>query len=489
MTRVSRLGCRDTMRNHVPTKAMVMICWMLASFADACTIGSFGPGSTVDGRPILWKNRDVTNPNQAMRYLQGSRFAYITNIYAGDTLNAWAGINETGFAIMNSNSFNIDDDDGTVMNLALATCATLDDFSRLLDSLNINGRQTPANYGAFDATGAAAIFEASNVFYVRHNTTEDSFDFLIRANYSMSGNPGRQTGRSRYLRAMELALPTARERRVDTRFVVQTLARDLGAFGFNPYPLPFDSVLGSLPRGFLPTESSLCRVTTRSVEVMVGPRPGRLPATGMMWVMLGPAEVSLPVPLWVRAGPVHSLLAGDGTALLCDEALRLHDYVHSSDDFPNAVNTYRLKDMYDSFAPAESVLFVMVDSAEAAWGRTGPSPEQARQVTDRACSMVLNAYLDFWDRVNRRTETRPMAGGFGTRQNVSRDTVLLQLPEAAAGHRVCLYDAAGRQVAELEPDAGNSQVKWAPAGLKSGSYFIVFPGVSGLAPQRFTYCR
>ncbi|MEO0077837.1 MAG: hypothetical protein ABIK86_02430, partial [candidate division WOR-3 bacterium] len=286
---------------------------------------------------------------------------------------------------------------------------------------------------------------------------------------------------------MELALPAARERRIDTRFVVQTLARDLGAFKFNPYPLPFDSVLGELPRGFLPTDSSLCRVTTRSVEIMVGPRAGSLPSTGMMWVMLGPAEVSLPVPLWVQAGPVHELLSGDGTALLCDEALRLHEHVHSSDEFPSAVNTYRLKDMYDNFALTESSLFALVESAEIEWGRTGPSPDQARQVTDQACSMVLNAYLDFWDRVNRRTETRPLAGGYGTRQNVSRDTVLLRLPEAARAGRVCVYDATGRQVADMTAEPG--QLKWAITDLKSGSYFIVFPRASGLAPQRFIYCR
>jgi hypothetical protein len=460
---------------------------LLTSSAIACTIGAFGTGSTSDGRPVLWKNRDVSNANQAMRFLQGSRFRYVTNIYAGDTLNAWAGINEAGFAIMNSNSFNIDDDDGTVMNLALGSCASLDDFARLLDSLNVNGRQTPANYGAFDATGSAAVFEASNDFYVRHNTSEDSLDFLIRANYSMSGNPARQTGRNRYLRAMQLALPVAAAQLVDVRFVVRTLARDLGALNFDPYPLPFDSVLGGLPRGFLPTESSLCRVTTRSVEVMVGPRPGASPATGMMWVMLGPAEVSLPIPLWVQAGPVHEFLGGEGTALLCDEALRLHEYVHSSDEFPAAVNTFRLSDMYSSFVPTESALFVMVDSAEDAWGVAGPSPEQARAVTDRAVSAVLNAYLDFWDRVNRESELRPIAEGCGTWQNVSRDTVLLRLPAGAAAGRVLLYDAAGRRVADMTADAG--RLKWAPTGIKSGSYFIVFPTDSGLAPQRFIYCR
>jgi hypothetical protein len=145
--------------------------------------------------------------------------------------------------------------------------------------------------------------------------------------------------------------------------------------------------------------------------------------------------------------------------------------------------------MYDSFVPAESALFAMVDSAEEAWGGSGPSLEQARDVTDRAVSAVLNAYLDFWDRVNRETEFRPLAEGYGTWQNVSRDTMLLRLPAGAVAGRVLLYDAAGRQVADMTADNGAGRLKWAPAGLKSGSYFIVFPADSGLKPQRFTYCR
>jgi hypothetical protein len=66
--------------------------------------------------------------------------------------------------------------------------------------------------------------------------------------------------------------------------------------------------------------------------------------------------------------------------------------------------------------------------------------------------------------------------------------MLLRLPGGTPG-RVFLYDAAGRRVAEMKPDAANGRLKWAPSGIMSGSYFIVFPRSSGLAPQRFTYCR
>ena len=465
------------------------------SFPRACTIGAFGPNSTVDGRTILWKNRDVSDPNQAMRFFRGSRYRYVTNVYAGDTFNAWAGYNEVGFAIMNSNSFNIagrdglDADDGTIMSLALATCASLEEFSLLLDSLNISGRETPANFGVFDSTGATAMFEASNLFYVRHDADEDSLGFQIRANYSMSGNPGRMTGRERYLRAMQLAVPARQQDRIDVRFIIYTLARDVGALNFDPYPLPFDGVIGELPRGYLPTESSLCRVTTRSVEIMVGPRPGWSAASSMMWVMLGPAEVSIPVPVWVQAGPMPELIDGTHQSILCDEALRLHDFIHSAPEFPGAVNTFRLKQLYDNFAATESLLLRCVDSCEAAWGPTGPTSEQARWVTSYAANLVLGAYVDFWDSMNRDGTVVIGDRGAGAWQNVSRDTVLFRLPPGTATGTVGIYDAGGRQVAAMAPQPGQSLIRWLPAGLRSGSYFAVFPALSGLRPLRFTFLR
>jgi len=478
-----------------------LLVWSLVlsplSFSYGCTIGAFGPGATVDGRPILWKNRDVTNQDQEMMFFQGERYKYVTNVYAGDTANAWAGYNEVGFAIMNSNSFNIIDrndggaDDGTIMKTALATCATVDDFGRLMDSLDStsNGRTTPANFGVFDSTGMTAIFEASNLYYVRYNAQDESLGLLIRANYSMSGSPSRQTGRERWERAMELVVPARQRNRIDARFVIQTLTRDLGAKGFNPYPLPYEGRVGELPFGYLPTDSSLARHSTRSAEIMVGPRPGARTGSGMMWMVLGPPEVSLPVPVWVQAGPVPELLNGPERALFCDEAIQLHGYVHSDPTYPAAANTFRLRELYDSFASVESAIFALVESSEARWGPTGPTPEQARSVTLQACDSVLAAYINFWDYVNREAQIHRPDGRYGTWQNVTRDTIVLRFPPDARPGSAQVFDALGRKVAEMNLTPGQTVVTWEPSGLRSGNYFVVFPSGSGVRQLRFTYFR
>ncbi|MCX6841042.1 MAG: hypothetical protein NTX53_01980 [candidate division WOR-3 bacterium] len=444
---------------------------------------------------MLWKNRDVNDENQEVRYFAGPKYRYVTNVYAADTLSAWAGINEAGFAIMNSNSFNImvrDEglaDDGNIMSLALGTCATVNEFAVLLDSLNVIGRETPANYGVFDSTGTTSIFEASNLFYNRYDCADDTIGLIIRANYSVSGSPNRETGKNRYERAMQLAVPARHENRIDSRFIIRTLTRDIGRTFLDPYPLPFEDTYDTLPPGYLPVESTLCRRTTRSAEVMVGVRPGEPVGRTMMWVLLGSPEVSLPVPVWVQGGTLPEALDGPAHAPICDEAIRLRDYVRCDPDHPVADNTYRLADLLDRIAPAEEHLFGMVDSAEAGWPLTGPTPEQATALTSQACTIVLNAYLQFWEYLRREPyspipDTAPTIG-----PTVSRDTVPVGLPASVRAGTARVFDAAGRQVATFGVQSGQRMVTWQPTNLTSGNYFIVFPEGSASRPVRFTLVR
>jgi hypothetical protein len=444
---------------------------------------------------MLWKNRDVSDENQEVRFCTGSRFRYVTNVYANDTLNAWAGINQAGFAIMNSNSFNIMDrdkglaDDGNVMSLALGTCATVGEFAALLDSLNVIGRETPANYGVFDSTGAASLFEASNLFYNRYDCDKDTVGFILRANYSVSGNPNRETGKNRYERAMQLALPARHGNMIDSRFVVRTLTRDIGRTFLDPYPLPFTGTYDTFPAGYLPVDSTLCRRTTRSAEVMVGTWPGEPAGRTMMWVLLGSPEVSLPVPVWVQGGPLPEALDGADHALICDEAIRLRNWVRCDPVHPVTDNTYRLSGLLEDFTPVENRLFGMVDSAEAAWPLTGPSPEQASALTGRACTLVLDAYMQLWDHLYREpyipiTDTLP-----SVRETVSRDTVVVDLPASVQSGTARVFDAAGRLVAAFGIADGQRTLAWSSPGLKSGNYFMVFPAGSTARPVRFTFLR
>ncbi|MEO0079071.1 MAG: hypothetical protein ABIK44_00115 [candidate division WOR-3 bacterium] len=457
-------------------QSLILFSALLATLFDllaACTIGAFGPGATIDGRPILWKNRDVNNPDQEIGFFNRGRFRFVANVYAGETLNVWAGINEKGFAIMNSNSFNLGGDgaadDGNVMSLALANCATIDDFAKLLDSLNVVGRETPANYGVFDSTGATAIFEASNTYYTRCNVADDSLGLLLRANYSMSGSPNRQVGRERWERAMQLTVPARRANRIDARFVIQTLARDLGTVNFNPYPLPFEGRYHDLDSGCVPTDSTICRPKTRAAFVLVGPRPDRPAAAGMMWVLLGSPLATLPIPVWVSAGRVPNALNGQFRSQICDEAQLLYRYLCSDPNHPDAINTFRLADLLAEFARTESTIFSLVAQKESIWGPAGPTPAQAESTTTTICNLVLAAYTSFWENL-ARTQRKDVPK-LCIIPTISRNSVTLTWPTGTEVRWVRVYNSAGQLVHQRSPVSGNNLLVL--SGLGAGTYFAV----------------
>jgi len=461
---------------------------LLTSVAAACTIGAFGPGSTTDGRPMLWKNRDVTNPDQELRYFTDGKYRYVANVYAGESSLVWAGINERGFAIMNSNSFNIGgkaDDDGTVMKLALAGCASVDEFAKLLDSLNVVGREVCANFGVFDSTGMTAMFEAANTYYVRYDAADDPLGFILRANYSMHGDTSRQRGRVRYERAMQLAVPARQENRIDVSFLVRTLSRDIGFTYFDPYPLPYESTYAGLPYGYLPADQCICRSTTRSVEIMVGNRPGEPASSGMMWILLGSPDVAMPVPAWVRSGPVPAALNGPATAQLCDEAKALLQYVRSDPDHPEAVNTFCVRAVQDAFAARESCIFATVQVGQAGWPLSSPDSAQAATLTASVCDTALAAYRDFWrERFRTGQDTLPKPE-LVVRPTVGQSRVMLPLPESAS--RVAVYDAQGRRVADFRVAPGLRELSWDTGRLAAGTYLVVFG--PGAGRSRFVILR
>jgi len=470
-------------RSFPPLLALAAV--LLASAAHACTVAVFGPAATRDGRPILWKNRDVDNADQEARYFSGGRYRFVANVYAGETEKVWAGINEAGFAIMNSDAHNMrgrDGDDGLTMTVALSSCATVEDFARLMDSINLIGRSVTANFGVFDSTGMTSVFEAANTFYVRYDAADDSLGLIVRANYAMAGDSTRQLGKERFARAMQLVVPAFRDNRITPEFVVQELARDVGAVDFDPYPLPFEGIHGDLPFGYVPITGTICRTSTRSVEIMVGRRPGEPVSTGMMWIMLGAPDVALPVPLWVQGGPVPGALNGPERSPICDEAISLRQYVLSSPEHRSAANTFCMAAVERCFAGTESGIFELVRRREDEWAGTGPDSAQAAAVSGQACDAVLAAYEEFW-RQSDQSGIAPAESGLVPVPSLTRRHLDIRLPGGST--RAQVYDAQGRLVASVSSPCAGGLVRWNAERLRSGSYFVVFPDEPANRPAQF----
>lgn len=85
--------------------SIFMLCLMNGNLFS-CTAAVVSGKATPDGRPLLWKNRDTSNPDNKVIFLRGEKFGFIAVINAGDrnAVNIWQGVNSQGFAIMNTAS-------------------------------------------------------------------------------------------------------------------------------------------------------------------------------------------------------------------------------------------------------------------------------------------------------------------------------------------------------------------------------------------------
>ncbi|NQU05750.1 MAG: hypothetical protein HQ568_06630, partial [Calditrichaeota bacterium] len=324
-----------------------------------CTTAIISGDATPDGRPLLWKNRDRSSlPDQEFAYFDDGDYSYVTVISAGETDKAFGGVNSVGFAIENSNSYNIpdtiagSDDDGYIMKLALQTCETVDDFAVILDNTNEAGRTCAANYGVIDAEGGAAIFEAASNTYVRFDATdeEDAPDgFLVRANFSYSGDNDDHSSQWRHDRAYELILDAVGEDNLTLDYFLNIVIRDLALDDLDPYPLPYEDFYEGRvwPTGYIPTNSSINRNITRSTVVVQGVLQDEDPLLSTMYAVAGQPIVTAPIPIWVHSASTPVELDGDDTAPLCDLANQFVNQIYNLFLDVDALNTFQLMDGND----------------------------------------------------------------------------------------------------------------------------------------------
>ena len=166
---------------------------------EECTAGVASGKATVDGRPLLWKTRDAGATDNEVIWNTSGRYPFVSVVSAGYLNSSWMGVNEKGFAIINTQSSDLQGagsgpGNGDFMVRALQECATVEEFQALLEATNGPGRRTRTNYGVIDATGAAAFFETAGHEFWRYDAQDlldPRRDFItlsrgasIKANYT-----------------------------------------------------------------------------------------------------------------------------------------------------------------------------------------------------------------------------------------------------------------------------------------------------------------
>lgn len=453
-----------------------------------CTIGVFGGTVTSDGRPILWKNRDVSNANQRFIYV-GSylrddiiTIPYTGNAYSSDSTRVYMGVNVEGFAIINSDSYNLDDtldegiDDGTLMRIALETCSDLADFEELLDSTGVSGRKNCWNFGVLDASGSCALYECANFTYRKFVPEINEYPrsgYIIRANFSLSGS-GSQTGFDRYKRAIELTedrLSVAEP--VNVQYVLQKMMRDLANPYDNPYPLPYFRSQAGGPEGYIYNYGcTISNSRTSSAAVIKGVLPGEDPLLSTLYAVIGSPDISLAYPLWPGAETVPIYLSRPDSTPMYEYCAARKDRLY---DLPNSFFFIKSKAILDEFGngyyyytlPLESWGLEMVDQLMENWRLQTPTNEEfaveqfaiARAIfagfqweDPHNITEIYNSQLNTPDGFRLTNFPNPFNGS--TR-------ISFDLPEYNPGTTIRIYDTLGRFVKSFAgTDLRGNAVYW-----------------------------
>lgn len=292
----------------------------------ACTSAIIGADVNPYGRPLLWKNRDTSTADNKIEYIPAKEgnFAYVALYNANDTLlrEAWMGMNEYGFAVMNTASYNLKDDDipqkdmdkeGFVMTKALSFCKTVDDFSILLDTIK-KPMGVEANFGVIDAYGNGAYFETNNKSYTRINLEDSPDHVLVRTNYSHSGRDNEGYGFIREANANYLLAPYIREKNVTPEVLTEELSK---SFYHSLLEKDFSSGTDKwvIDQDFIPRYTSTATIVIEGCQPL---QPGEILSPDfltqqyIMWTGLGYPPCSEIFPVKCNSTGVNAELRGIG---------------------------------------------------------------------------------------------------------------------------------------------------------------------------------
>lgn len=250
---------------------------------------------SASGKPLLWKHRDTgTEHNFVERVSRPGEYAYVALFNGGDSLlrEAWMGMNDRGFAIMNTASYNlapdtakVKDREGIVMSRALAVCRTVEDFSTLLDTLP-KPLGVQANFGVIDAEGDGAYFETDDYTYKIYKLQDSETGVLIRTNFSLSGNDTDGMGYIRYDNARYLTQQAVAGHSLTPAHFTELCSRSFYHSMLEKDCAWDTTVRWVVDQDFIPRYSSSASI------VIEGCLPGEFDNNYIMWTTLGYPPVS-----------------------------------------------------------------------------------------------------------------------------------------------------------------------------------------------------
>lgn len=319
----------------------ILHCFLISLFFFAtksfsCTTFLISGKYTSDGKPILFKNRDTKQNQNALYLFSDGKYRYIGLVNGDDTWDkmVWGGYNEAGFAIINSAGCNNNigdtskfiDQEGVIMKLALQNCKTLQDFEQLLDTLK-KPMGLDSNFGVIDAYGGCAYYETGNYDYKKYDANDPQIapnGIIVRTNYSERGALSEGYGFCRYNTAVKALTELSIENKLIPRELFNNISRNLTHSITNTdlrkeLPGSKDSAEFKFFVDFIP------RYSTSSAIMIVGANNEKNASNTMMWSILGFPLTSIALPVWIKTAhmPKALKLDHDLTSAICNTSLHL----------------------------------------------------------------------------------------------------------------------------------------------------------------------
>lgn len=296
-------------------KILLMALAAFAVEAFACTSAIVSGKLTANGRPLLWKNRDTNDQNNRVKRFAAHKgcYEFVALFDARDKRDtaAWIGYNEKGFAIMNTASYNLNNDkvkemdkEGVVMRMALERCATVDEFEQLLKSIP-QPRGVEANFGVIDADGNGAYFETGNYTLVKYDLKDAPDGILMRTNYSYSVRVDDGAGYVREANEKKLLAPHIMRHDFTPAVFTEEVSRTF-------YHSVLDKDFTNSDTEWVVDQDFIPRRISTATTVIEGVLPGENPLLTTMWMGLGYPPCAEIFPVWLWENGVPECLVGKG---------------------------------------------------------------------------------------------------------------------------------------------------------------------------------
>ncbi len=283
--------------------------------AIACDVAIVSGLASVDGRPILWKNRDDSNSFfQGLEWYAGERDAVgghvcLEEIFLPTRAHICSGgVNEAGFAVLNASVYadttveEFVNQDVALMKRALLECTSVTCFEDLLAHWNDRPNSTDvisSNFVAMDAHGGAIMIEAQSgigqpVRYTVQDANTAPGGFANHTNFNRYiDNPGVE----RRERATTLLAELGQADALTPLNVMQTVTKDVCG-----------DDLDSPPERF-PTNLCISRAQTTAGVVIAGVAPGEDPRLTTLWGNPGEPSLGVYAPIFPAARAIPQKLA------------------------------------------------------------------------------------------------------------------------------------------------------------------------------------